>query len=90
MTLVPNPGVVCRPRPEVGLAVVVDLGGEAEEPSVGAGVRCVGTFGQTVLLVGTLQRVHGSVLQVGGLLHSLGTQDQVRGHWEGESSMLAI
>ena len=83
MTLVPDPGVVGRPRSEVCLAVVVDLGGEAEQAAVRAGICCVSAAGQTVLLLGTLQHVHGSVLQVGGLLHSLGTEHQVRGHWGG-------
>ncbi len=81
----PDPGLVCRPWPEVWLAVIVDLGGEAEKSAVGAGVGFVGTTGQAVLLHGTLQHIHGSVLQVGGLLHSLGIEDQIWGRWEGES-----
>lgn len=81
----PNPGVVCCAWPEVRLAVVVDLGGEAEKAAVGAGVGFVGAAGQTVFLVGTLQCVHGPVLQVGGLLYNLSTEDQVRGRWEGEN-----
>lgn len=84
VALVPDPGVVRGPRPEVRLAVVVDLRGEAEEAAVGAGVGRVGAAGQAVLLLGTLQHVHGPVLQVGGLLHHLGVQDQVWGRWRGE------
>lgn len=84
MALVPDPGVVRRPRPEVRHAVVVDLRGEAQEAAVGAGVCGVGAAGQTVLLLGALQHVHGPVLQVGGLLHHLGVQDQVWGRWGGE------
>ncbi len=57
----------------------MDLGGEAEKAAVGGGVGFVSTAGQAVLLLGTLQRVHGSVLQVGGLLHNLGTEDKVWG-----------
>lgn len=75
---------MCRPRPEVSLAIVVYLGGEAEKAAVRAGVGFFSSTGQTVLLVGTLQRVHGSVLQVGGLLHNLGIKNQVWGRWEGE------
>lgn len=78
----PDPGVVRRPRPKVWLTVVVDLGGEAEKATVGAGVSIVSATGQTVLLVGTLQHVHGSVLQVGGLFHYLSIEDQVWGSWE--------
>lgn len=77
----PDPGVVRGPRPEVRLAVVVDLGGEAEKAAVGAGVGVVSATGQTVFLLGALQNVHGSVLQVGGLLHHLGVKDQVWGRW---------
>ena len=77
----PNPGMVRRPRPEVWQAVVVDLGGEAEEAAVGGGVGFVCTGGKTVLLLGTLQRVHGPVLQVGGLLHNLSIEDQVWSRW---------
>lgn len=84
MALVPDPGVVRRPRPEVRHAVVVDLRGEAQEAAVGAGVGGVGAAGQTVLLLGALQHVHGPVLQVGGLLHHLGVQDQVWGRWREE------
>ena len=86
VTLMPDPGVVCGPGPEVWLTVVVDLGGEAKKTAVGAGVRFGSTAGQTFLLQGALQYVHGSVLQVGGLLHSLGIEDQVWGRWEGESN----
>lgn len=84
MTVVPHPGVPARLGPEVRLAVVVDLGGEAEEAAVGAGVGVVSAAGETVLLMGTLQSVHGPVLQVGGLLHSLRAENQVRGRWEGD------
>ena len=79
VTLVPHPGVVSVLGPEVGLAVVVDLGGEAQQAADGALVGGVGRAGQAVLLVGTLQRVHGPVLQVRGLLHHLGIQNQVWG-----------
>lgn len=60
----------------------MDLGGEAEKAAVGVGVSIVSTTGQTVLLMGALQHVHGSVLQVGGLLHYLSIEDQVWGSWE--------
>lgn len=72
MTLVPDPGLVTRPWPEICLSVVLDLGGETEEAAVGTGVGVVRAFGQALLLQGALQHVHGSVLQVGGLFNSLG------------------
>lgn len=81
MTLMPDPGLVTRPWPEVCLSVVLDLGGETEQAAVGAGVGAVGTFGQALLLQGTLQHVHGSVLQVGGLLNNLGIENQIWGSW---------
>ena len=84
MTFVPDPRLVSRARSEVGASVVVDLGGEAEEPSVGGGAGAGRAAGQTVLLVGTLQRVHGPVLQVRGLLHCLSVQNQVRSRWGGK------
>lgn len=81
MTLVPDPGLVAGPWPEVGLAVVLDLGGEAEEAAVGAGVGAVCASGQALLLQSALQHVHGSVLQVGGLLNKLGIENQIWGSW---------
>lgn len=64
--------------PEVRLAVVVDLGGEAKQAPVGVGRRLAGGGGETVLLICTLQHEHGPVLHVGGLLHRLRVQHQVR------------
>lgn len=64
----------------------MDLGGEAEKAAVGARVGFVSTTGQTVLLLGALQHIHGSVLQVGGLFHNLGIEDQVWGRWDVESN----
>lgn len=84
MTFMPNPGLMSCPRPEVRLSVVVDLGGEAEEAAEGAGVGFHGGGGETVLLCGALQRIHGPVLQVGGLLYNLSVEDQVWSRWEGE------
>lgn len=84
VTLVPDPGLVTRPWPEICLPVVLDLGGEAEKTAVGAGVGVVGTFGQALLLQGTLQHVHGSVLQVGGLFNKLGIENQVWGSWDAD------
>lgn len=63
--------------PEVGMAVVVDLGGEAEQPAVGVGRRLARGGGEAVLLVRTMQHEHGPVLHVGGLLHHLRVQHQV-------------
>lgn len=63
----------------------MDLGGEAEKAAVGAGVGFVRAGGQTVFLVGTLQCIHGPVLQVGGLFYNLSIEDQVWGRWEVES-----
>lgn len=84
MTVVPHPGVSASLGPEVGLAVVVDLRGEAQQAAVGVSWRLAGVGGQTVLLVGTLQHEHRPVLHVGGLLHRLRVQHQVRSRcgWE--------
>lgn len=78
MTIVPHPRVSAGFRPEVRLAIVVDLGGEAQQAAVGVGRNLVGGGGQTVLLKRTLQHEHGPVLHVGGLLHHLRVQHQVR------------
>lgn len=64
----------------------MDLGGEAEKATVGAGVGFVSAAGQTAFLVGALQCVHGPVLQVGGLLYNLSTEDKVWGRWERENN----
>ena len=88
MTFVPDPRLVSGARSEVGASVVVYLGGEAEEPSVGGGAGAGGAAGQTVLLLGTLQRVHGPVLQVRGLFHRLGVQNQVRSRYKGAGGKL--
>lgn len=75
----PNPRVAAILGAEVGLAVVVDLGGEAEKATVARGGVGVGGGGrETVLLHGTLQQEHGPVLQVGSLLHNLSVKHQVR------------
>lgn len=79
----PDPGLVARPGPEVRSAIVVDLGGETQEAAVGGGAGRGSAAGQTVLLMGTLKRVHGPVLQIGCLLHHRGIQDQVWGSWVG-------
>lgn len=84
MAVMPDPRVAAVLGSEVGLAVVVDLGGEAQEPPVaGGGVGLGGRGGEAVLLHGTLQHEHGPVLQVGALLHNLCVEDQVWGGWEG-------
>lgn len=79
MAVVPDPGVVCSPGAEVGLSVVVDLGGEAHQTTVGGGCGGGSAAGQTVLLVGTLQYVHWPVLQVCGVFHHLSVENQVWG-----------
>lgn len=84
VTLVPDPGLVASPWPEICLPVVLDLRGEAEKAAVGAGVGGVSAFGQALLLQSTLQHVHGSVLQVGGLLNKLGIENQIWGSWEAD------
>lgn len=84
VTLVPDPGLVAGPWPEICLPVVLDLGGEAEKAAVGAGVGGVCTFGQALLLQSTLQHVHGSVLQVGGLFNKLGIENQIWGSWDAD------
>lgn len=77
MTVVPDPRVSFGFGPEVGLAVVVDLRGEAQQAAVGGGGRLAGGGGQAVLLVSALQHEHGPVLHVGGLLHHLRVEHQV-------------
>lgn len=82
VAVVPDPGVASILGTEVGLAVVVDLGGETQQAAVArGGVGLRGRGRETVLLHGALQHEHGPVLQVGGLLHDLGVEDQVRGGW---------
>lgn len=73
----PHPQVLGSFGLEVGLAVVVDLRGEAQQAAVRVGRRLVRVGGQAVLLVRTLQHEHGPVLHVGGLLHHLRVQHQV-------------
>ena len=76
----PDPGVAAVLGAEVGLPVVVDLGGEAQQaPIPGRDGGVDGRAGQAVLLQRTLQHEHRAVLQVGCLLHQLGVEHQVRG-----------
>lgn len=77
MTVVPHPGLFAGFRPEVRLAIIVDLGGKAQQAAVSVGWHLAGGGGQAVLLVSTLQHEHGPVLHVGGLLHHLRVQHQV-------------
>lgn len=83
MAVVPHPGVASGLGAEVRLAIVVDLGGEAQQAAVGVGRDLAGGAGQTVLLIGTLQHEHRPVLHVRSLFHHLRVQDQVRGRCEG-------
>lgn len=84
VTVVPDPGVAAVFGAEVGLAVVVDLGGEAQQAPVPRGDRGVGGgAGQAVLLQRALQHEHRPVLQVRRLLHQLRVEHQVRGSWFG-------
>ena len=78
VALVPDPAVLPGLGAEVSLAVVVDLGGETQQPPVGVGACGVGCAGEAVLLVGAEQHEHGPILQVRGRLHHLGIQNQVR------------
>ena len=83
VAVMPDPGMAPVLGSEVGLAIVVDLGGEAQEPPVARGGVGLGGRGrEAVLLHGALQHEHGPVLQVGALLHNLCVEDQVRGGWE--------
>lgn len=81
----PHPLVSLGFGSEIRLAVVVDLGGEAQQAAKGVGRHLVRGGGQAVLLKGTLEHKHGAVLHVGGLLHHLGVQHQVRRRWAKEN-----
>lgn len=84
VAVMPDPRVAAVLGSEVRLAIVVDLGGEAQEPPVARGGVGVGGRGrEAVLLHGALKHEHGPVLQVGALLHDLCVEDQVGGSWEG-------
>lgn len=80
VAVMPDPRVASILGPEVRLAVVVDLGGKAQQPPVACpGVGLGGRGREAALLHGALEHEHGPVLQVGGLLHDLRTEDQVGG-----------
>lgn len=82
MAGVPDPRVAPRLRLEVRPADVVDLGGEAEQPTMSVGPVGLGCrLGQAVLLSSAVQHVQRSVLDVNRLLHQRGVQDQVRRRW---------
>lgn len=84
MAVMPDPRVAAVLGSEVRLAIVVDLGGEAQEPPVARGGVGAGSRGrEAVLLHGALKHEHGSVLQVGALLYHLCAEDQVGGGWGG-------
>lgn len=86
MAVMPDPRVAAILGPEVGLAIVVDLGGEAQQPPVARGGVGLGSRGrEAVLLHGALQYEHGPVLQVGALLDNLRIEDQVRGGCGGQT-----
>lgn len=79
---VPDPRVPPRLGLEVRPADVVDLGGEAEQPSMPVGPVGLGCrFGEAVLLSSAVQHVQRPVLHVDRLLHQRGVQDQVGGRW---------
>lgn len=89
MAGVPDPRVAPRLGLEVRPADVVDLGGEAEQPSMSVGPVGLGRgFGQAVLLSSAVEHVQRSVLDVHRLLHQRGVQDQVRGRWVKRSERL--
>lgn len=82
MAGVPDPRVAPRLGLEVRPADVVDLGGEAEQPSMSVGPVGLGRgFGQAVLLSSAVEHVQRPVLDVHRLLHQRGVQDQVGGRW---------
>lgn len=67
---------------EVSTADVVDLGGEAEQPSVSVGPVGLGCrFGQAVLLGSTVEHVQRAILDVNRLLDQRGVKDEVRRRW---------
>lgn len=77
---VPHPRVAPGLGLEVGPAHVVDLGGEAQQPTVSVGPVGLGCrFGQAVLLSSTVEHVQRTVLDVNRLLDQRGVQDQVGG-----------
>lgn len=86
VAIMPDPRVAAILGSEVRLSIVVDLGGEAQEPSVASGGVGLGSRGrEAVLLHGALEHEHGTVLQVGALLDNLRIEDQVRGRWGGQT-----
>lgn len=86
MAVMPDPCMAAVLGSEVRLAIVVDLGREAQKPPVARGGVGLGGRGrEAVLLHGTLEHEHGPVLQVGALLDNLRIEDQVRGSWGGQT-----
>lgn len=86
MAVMPDPRMAAVLGPEVGLAVVVDLGGKAQQPPVACGGVGLGSRGrEAALLHGALEHEHGPVLQVGALLDNLRVEDQVRGGCGGQT-----
>lgn len=78
VALVPDPGVASCLGAEVGPAIVVDLGGEAQQPAVS--IRPVGTTGsagQAVLLCCTVEHVQRAVLDVRCLLYQCCMEQQI-------------
>lgn len=70
VALVPDPGVASCLGAEVGPAVVVDLGGEAQQPAVSVRpVGAAGSAGQAVLLGRTVEHVQRAIFDVRCLLH---------------------
>lgn len=78
----PNPCVAAIFGAEVRLAIVMNLGGEAQKaPVASGGVRVHSRGREAVLLHGTLQQGHGPVFQVGRLLYNLSVKNQIRCSW---------
>lgn len=78
VALVPDPGVASCLGAEVGPAIVVDLGGEAQQPAVSIRpVGAAGSAGQAVLLRCAIEHVQRAVLDVRRLLHQCRMEQQI-------------
>ena len=82
VALVPCPALLSCFGSEIWPTHVHDAGGEAQQPSVPIWPVHPGSrWWKTVLLMGTGQKMKGTVFQIGCLLDQLGIQNKVWGRW---------